>query len=197
MSYELRGLGYMASGEGGLGYMASGEGGLGAEGVAARIDCPKSTSSQMPAGLSPQYLASYPTSSANLRMTNCNNGNAIARLCDQSAQPVLCYWGKTAQRPVKNYLGRAALPSDWEAWATWMPSGVSTDTAPGGGGGEAPMSDTTFYGLVALGALGVGAAVWYATRLQGDAHRDQRHRSHLRGGRRTRRKHPLLRPVWT
>lgn len=161
MSYELRGLGYMASGEGGLGYMASGEGGLGA--TAARLDCPESKSTQVPAGLSPQYLASYPLSSASFRRTQCENTSAIATMCNQSAQPTLCYWGKTAARPVKNFLGRAATPADWEAWANWMPSGVSSD-ASASASPDAPMSDAMFYGLVALGAVGVGAAVWYATR---------------------------------
>lgn len=185
MTYELRGLAQSPQTEGNglgslgsLGYMATGDGtglsayelrGLGATGV-AKASCPASNSALMPAGLSDQYMQSYPLSNRNFRSTNCNATNAVGKLCDKSAQPVLCYWAKTSTWPVKNFLGRPAQQSDWQAWADWTPSNAvpsaeAAATVPPGAVNTSTTDDTTFYLLLAGGVAAAGAAVWFLTRL--------------------------------
>lgn len=172
MSYEI------LQGAAGLGSVGMGGMTLGAFGAGVPLlDCPqagipKIPGKTLPAGLSPEFMASY--ASPSFTKLSCNGSSEVQSLCNQSAMPSLCVYAKTAPAPVKNFLGRAARPSDWEAWRAWQPGGASQEGSSGGG-----MSDGMFYGLL-LAGIGVAAlAVWKLNSLGRKARRTMAHALNL------------------
>jgi len=128
-------------------------------------DCGYSTSKKVPSGLSAKYKSSFPFSSQHFKKLQCGSTSVFADECNQSAQPGLCLYAKTAVPDasgyIKSYLGRPAEQSDWQAWRNWHPS--SMEATPGAPAGEG-LSDAAFYGGIAAAVVVVGGALWYASR---------------------------------
>lgn len=128
-------------------------------------DCGYSTSKEAPSGLSAKYKSSFPLSSQQFKKLQCGSTSVFADECNQSAQPGLCLYAKTAVPDaggyIKSYLGRPVEQSDWQAWRNWHPS--SMEATPGASGEEG-LSDAAFYGGIAAAVVVVGGALWYASR---------------------------------
>jgi hypothetical protein len=155
MSYH--GLGNPSQSVDGLGNPSQSVDGLGA----AKLDCPFTTGSAQPAGLSDQFKASYGSGGAKRTICNTGSGDSVAKLCNMSAYPTPCYYAKMNKvpgTPLTSYLGRAATQKDWDLWVDWSPSSPTSEGTPGDSGN----SDTLFYAGLAVAGLGVIGAVWYA-----------------------------------
>lgn len=155
MSYH--GLGNPSQSVDGLGNPNQTVDGLGA----AKLDCPVTTGTAQPAGLSEQFKASYASSAMKRTVCNTGSGDSVAKLCNMSAYPTPCYYAKMNKvpgTPLPSLLGRAATQKDWDLWVDWSPSSPASEGTPGGSG----TSDTMFYAGLAVAGLGVIGAVWYA-----------------------------------
>ncbi len=121
----------------------------------------------MPAGLSPEYLTSYPVANAAYQKPVAESG-PVADQCNQSTQPVICNYAKTvkdASGKTPAFLGRASKQSDWEAWRKWAPPGeVAMEQTSGQVEVAGGVSDVVFYGGIAAALALVGLGVWYSSR---------------------------------
>lgn len=122
---------------------------------------------KMPAGLSPEYLTSYPPANAAYQKP-VTSGGVVADQCNKSTQPAICNYAKTVKDASGNtpaFLGRASKQSDWEAWRKWAPPGEAALEQTSGqvevAGG---VSDVVFYGGIAAALALVGLGVWYSSR---------------------------------
>jgi len=125
---------------------------------------------KMPAGLSPEYLTSYPPANAAYQKP-VTSGGVVADQCNQSTQPAICAYAKTAKDAsgkTPAFLGRASKQSDWEAWRKWAPPGeVALEQSPSGDvvpAVDAGVSDVVFYGGIAAALVLVAGGVWYYSR---------------------------------
>lgn len=125
---------------------------------------------KMPAGLSPEYLTSYPPANAAYQKP-VTSGGVVADQCNQSTQPVICNYAKTvkdASGKTPAFLGRASKQSDWDAWRKWAPPGeVAMEQSPSGDSAavvDEGVSDVVFYGGIAAALALVGLGVWYSSR---------------------------------
>jgi hypothetical protein len=128
------------------------------------------SSGKMPAGLSPEYLKSYPVASAAYQKQVTASG-PVADQCNQSAQPVICNYAKTVKNAngmTPAFLGRASKQSDWDAWRKWTPPGEAPmEQSPSGESAvvlDEGVPDVVFFGGIAAALALVGLGLWYSTK---------------------------------
>lgn len=120
---------------------------VGGFGDAAVSQCPISTSKAGPPGV-PQLSTGF---------TLCTpdySSDPIASVCNQSRDPVACYFSKTNQLYNGTiYLGRGTA-ADAAAWQAWQP-GLSGSTGSG---------NTVLYAAAAAAVLLIGGALYWKSK---------------------------------